>query len=151
MKLKISLDLHGVANETPPVCPDFFPTLSKLLIDNGHEVYIMTGSRDSQELRDELARHGLAYTHILSITSFLESQPDIRMEYDEHGNPFIPDDQWNPVKGRLAEKHGIHLHFDDTDSYIEHFKTPVARYFSKDKPKIKRVKVYGKPPVKVTV
>lgn len=157
MKLKISLDLHGVANETPPTCPDFFPTLTKLLVDNGHDVIIMTGSRDSQDLRDELDAMKLSYTQIISVTSYLEAKSDVPLTYDEKGNPHAPAEIWDPIKAKLAEEHGIHLHFDDSDNYIltedgtPLFKTPVARYWSNDKPKMKRIKQYGKPPLKVLV
>ena len=38
--MKIGLDFHGVINTSP----EFFGLISKLLLDAGHEVHIITGN-----------------------------------------------------------------------------------------------------------
>lgn len=144
-------DLHGVLNEKPKGNPGFFSELTTLLVDGGHEVHVITGGRDSQELRDELHELGIKYTHLFSLTSHLEHQTDHHITYDDHGNPYVGDEIWDTIKGKYCSDNGVHFHIDDTDSYLNHFTTPVARFYSKDKPYTKRVKAYGAPPVKFTV
>lgn len=130
MKLKIGIDIHGVIDE----CPETFSELTRLLVDGGHEVHILTGPRNGVALQKELTRLGIVYTHIFSIQSHHEAL-GTEMTYDEKGHPWMEDLSWDRSKGDYCVKHGIHIHFDDSDVYSYHFKTPYARFLSKNKRK----------------
>jgi len=141
MKMKISFDIHGVLNEQGK----FFAELTNLLVKNGHEVHIITGGRDSKELRGEIEEHGIVYTHFFSITSHHESI-GTEVIYDEIGNPIIENEVWDRTKGAYCALYNINMHFDDSEAYFEYFHTPVNRYYSKNKhPKSPRM-AYGLPP-----
>lgn len=118
--MKIGFDLHGVL-DNPKVSP-FFSIISRLLIDEGHEIHIITGAEDTPTLRDELRRSGVKWTHIFSITDYHKElgTPIIR---DELGRPWMDPEIWNPAKGEYAMRVGIDIHFDDSFTYGKFFQT----------------------------
>ena len=48
--MKLGLDLHGVITDRP----EFFSELSKIFIDNGHEVHIVTGGMINDSLLNKI-------------------------------------------------------------------------------------------------
>ena len=51
---KLGLDLHGVTDKVP----DFFSILTKLLVENGHEVHLMTGEHEGPLLDEQIEECG---------------------------------------------------------------------------------------------
>lgn len=115
MKLKFGLDFHGVIDSYP----EFFKELSRMLVDNGHEIHIMTGSRKELAMK-ELRGTGVIWTHFFSITDHHESI-GTEVTNDSNGNPHMPADVWNPVKAEYCKKHGIHMIIDDSPVYGKFF------------------------------
>jgi hypothetical protein len=129
MKLKIGVDIHGVATDAT----DFFRELTHLLVSAGHEVHILTGP-PLDKAKVEVESLGLAYTHLFSIADH-HKQAGTEMTWDAKGHPFMEDYVWDKTKADYCLEHNISLHLDDSDSYGYFFKTPYARFYSKDKRK----------------
>jgi hypothetical protein len=123
--LKVGLDLHGVISANP----DFFSAISKLLVDSGAEVHILTGSH-SEEILAELEGYKISYTHLFSIADHHKSI-GTPIRYDENGEPWIEGELWSRSKGEYAEKVGLDFHIDDSRSYGIFFKTPYAQIIVK--------------------
>lgn len=134
--LKMGFDIHGVLDTN---C-DFFSQLTTTLVEAGHEVHILTGPKITQKITDQLKEMGIRYTHIFSITDYQEAQ-GVDITWDEHGNPHLEPYLWDKTKAEYCTKHGIQLHIDDSDSYGYFFKTPYARFYSKDTNRIKKTKI----------
>lgn len=126
--MKIGLDIHGVTDTNTK----FFSEFSKAIIAAGGEIHIITGpSRFKTE--PFLKEHDIAYTHFFSIVEEAErSKKDIRWE--DADNPWIDSEAWNRAKAKYCKEHNIDMHIDDSDLYGQYFKTPYARFYSKDKP-----------------
>lgn len=131
-KLKIGIDIHGVLDAHP----SFFQMLTKLLVDNGHEVHVLTGSAKEREA-EVLKSLGISFTHLFSITDHHVEQ-DTEVTWDEQGNPHLNPYLWDKTKAEYCKKHDIQLHFDDSDVYNYFFKTPYARFYSKDSHRAKK-------------
>ncbi|MEZ4524810.1 MAG: adenylyltransferase/cytidyltransferase family protein [Desulfobacterales bacterium] len=137
--LKIGIDIHGVADANA----FFFSRLAELLVENGHEVHILTGSEHSPELERHLREDlGLCWTHLFSITSHHKEQ-GTAISYI-HGKPNMDEDEWNRTKAEYCKKHGIELHLDDSPVYGRFFETPFAKYYANHCPDNKsKVAVIG--------
>ena len=117
---KLGLDLHGVSDRAT----DFFSLITKLLVENGHEVHIMTGSHRGERLDAQLKAAGVSYTHLFSISDFLVNNGNpVRYEGD---NPWFSDDEWNQAKSIYAHQQKLDLTLDDTEVYGKFFKLPFA-------------------------
>lgn len=125
--IKIGVDIHGVANESV----EFFRELTGLLVRSGHEVHILTGP-PLEIARSEVESLGLKYTHIFSITDHHVSIGS-DVTFDSKGHPFMDEYLWDKTKAEYCMKHDIQLHLDDSDAYGYFFKTPYARFYSKNK------------------
>jgi len=134
-KIKIGLDIHGVVDSNI----DFFKVLSKLLVDNGHEVHIITGAKIEKEL-PFLKKNKISYTHLFSITD-CHVEKGTKIMWDEKNDPHLDTYLWDKAKAEYCKKHNIDIHFDDSDIYNYFFKTPYARYFSKDTKRNKKVRL----------
>ena len=129
-KLKLGIDIHGVINNLP----ELFSFITRLIVENGGEVHVLTGASWTPEVDKELQSYGIHYTHRLSVYDYLI----------EHNSPTIGeiqfpdgtiqkkfnDEEWDKVKGTYCRDNGIHLHIDDTLIYNEYFSTPFARLFT---------------------
>ena len=117
--MKIGLDLHGVGDAHPA----FFAEMSRLFVEAGHEVVIITGPPDNENTREEIKKCGLSFTSILSI---VDHHKNVGTEYwlDEKGNFWIDPELWNKTKGELCKTHGIDFHIDDSPHYGAYFTTP---------------------------
>ena len=126
--MKIGIDIHGVITEAP----QFFSLITKLLVEAGNEVFIITGASITHKIKQKLIKHNISYTNILSISDYLISQ-DIAVRYADPNNPWFDDDSWNKAKAVLCKKHNIDFHIDDSEKYGEHFTTPYAMMKIKSK------------------
>lgn len=121
--IKLGIDVHGVAD----AFPHLFSELSRLLVENGHEVHILTGAEQTEELEHEV-RHvlGLSFTHFFSTTSH-HKKSGTEITYID-GNPYMDNKIWNKAKAEYCQRFGISLHIDDSDVYGKYFKTPYAKF-----------------------
>lgn len=131
-KIKIGIDIHGVIDSNP----EFFSSLSKLLVDNGHEVHILTGSKLKLE-EDFLKEHNISFTHLYSITEHHENL-GTPIKWDNAGDPHLDTYLWDKSKAEYCKEHGIDIHFDDSDTYGYFFKTAYARFYGKDTDRTKK-------------
>jgi len=123
MLYEIGLDFHGVIDLFP-----FLAELSQLLVSNRHEVHVITGEQDSQELRDKLEKMGIKYTHLFSIVTHHIKQ-GTPVTFDKNGHPWMNENVWNKTKAWYCFINNIDLHLDDSDNYQKFFKTPYARVY----------------------
>lgn len=118
MKLKIGLDIHGVISQKPEV----FAMLSNLLVGEGHEVHVLTGSRKEDAVK-ELEEYRVAYTHLFSITDHHIEKATTPTHFEE-GRPCYPARIWDKTKADYCKEHGIQIHLDDTLEYGKYFREP---------------------------
>lgn len=138
--MKLGLDIHGVILDSVDLCKK----LATLVIHDGGEVHILTGStkeRAIMELESVGFELNIHYTHLFSIMDY---HNDIGTEVTgynvEHGTNEFPDEEWDKTKGDYCRKHKIDLHLDDSLIYEEYFTTGFARFFTNTntpKPKYK--------------
>ncbi|AQV01138.1 hypothetical protein B2D07_10390 [Desulfococcus multivorans] len=131
--LKFGIDVHGVADADVA----FFSGLTRLLVENGHEVHLLTGVERTPELEHYLKTVlGLSWTHLFSIISHArESGATIETI---RGNPYVDEDLWERAKAEHCRRNGIDLHLDDSAVYGRHFRTPYAKYYKNRRPRKKR-------------
>lgn len=121
--IKIGIDVHGVLD----TFPHFFAELTRLLVENGHEVHILTGAEQTKALKKYLRETlGLSWTHFFSVTSFHKAAgTEITYIY---GNPYMDNQIWNRAKSKYCVENKIQLHIDDSTIYGKHFSTPYAKF-----------------------
>ena len=117
-KLKIGLDIHGICDANP----EFFSELSRLFVNAGHDVHIISGRRVSDGALDEIKELGLSYTHFFSISDY-HVEKGTKVWEDDDGNPWLEGELWDRTKGDYCAKHQIDFHIDDTARYGDYFKT----------------------------
>lgn len=118
-QLKIGLDIHGVIDRFP----DMFAAISKMFMDGGHEVYVITGAAITDSLVKQLNQYGVKYTKLVSIHDYRRNQ-GVDISYDENGRPWMDDKTWDSTKGIVCRLNGIDLMIDDTLKYKKYFNTP---------------------------
>ena len=123
--MKIGLDIHGVIDTNPK----FFAEFSKAIVAAGGEIHVVTGPK-LEAVKADLVTWGIVYTHFFSI---VESVAEDQVRWEDKDNPWVDAEVWNRRKAKYCKEHGIDLHIDDTSEYGVHFKTPFARFYSKDK------------------
>ena len=115
--MKVGLDFHGVID----IHPEKFSRLSKVLVEAGCEVHIMTGNRLDEDFKGILGQLGICYTHLYSLTDHL---------IEKYGREMVfPTEEWNKLKHTYAMEHGLDIIFDDSDEYHKHFKAHQTVYF----------------------
>ena len=119
--MKIGLDIHGVCDANPK----FFAEMSKLFVEAGHEVHILTGRRVSDGALEEVKELNISYTHFFSIADY-HDESGTKMWEDENGNPWLDDATWDSTKGDYCRERQIDFCFDDTERYGQYFDTPFA-------------------------
>lgn len=134
LSFKIGLDLHGVIDENP----EFFSAFTKALSICSIEVHILTGP-SAKDVEKQLSDYDIWYSKLFSIRDHHEVA-GTAMTYDENGDPWMSDYDWDKTKAEYCAKEGIDLHIDDSDKYQYFFSTPYARYLSKNKRKYYRKK-----------
>jgi hydroxymethylpyrimidine pyrophosphatase-like HAD family hydrolase len=123
--MRISLDLHGVVNANP----NGFAEYAKQMTEDGHEVYILTGSAYADAI-SELAEMKFDLRNIkeiISTTDYLLDK-DVPWEYDHYGRPSFNPTVWWGAKGQIAREKNIDLHIDDGVEYEKTFTTPFMLY-----------------------
>lgn len=118
-KLKIGIDLHGVSD----AFPTFFAEFTKLFVDAGHSIHILTGELVTSALHAQLEACGVKYTHLYSIAQH-HKDLNTPMTFDEKGTPWIDQDLWVRAKGEYAKQHELDIMLDDTEGYGPYFSTP---------------------------
>lgn len=124
--IRIGIDIGGVCDRLWP----FFAVLSNLLVDNGHEVHIITGQEETDELKNRLKKWCIKYTHFFSITDYQRSQ-GVEITRDEKDTPWMDKEIWNRTKGEYCKREGIDIHFDDSGEYGKFFDTVYAKVYLK--------------------
>lgn len=119
--MKIGLDIHGVCD----TAPEFFSELSKLFVEAGHEVIVITGAMESHGAKDELDDLNITYTKFYSIVDY-NIKKGVDVTFDKKGNPWIDDDIWNMTKAEICKNEGIDFHIDDSTHYGQYFSTDYA-------------------------
>lgn len=129
--MKIGLDIHGVIDENP----DFFKAVCAAMIKDGHEIHIITGPSLSKVGYELLAMGFEPMKHYTSIFSIVDYHIEIGTEitYDKQGHAWMDKYLWDRTKGDYCLREKIDMHLDDSDAYAYFFKTPFARFFSKNK------------------
>lgn len=116
--MKIGLDYHCVINHDPK----FFSELSKAIIAAGGQIHIMTGSRITPELEQELINLGMSWMKLFSIADYCK-ESGYDMWEDADGRPWVDENLWNQAKAIYAEEQGLDLVMDDTAVYGNYFTT----------------------------
>lgn len=91
--MKVGLDIDGTIDEKP----DFFRLMTKVLIESGHEVHILTYRDDRLEAIADLEKHQISYTALY-----------LPNEGDKHHT-------W---KGVLAGEIGLDMMIDDSPEVL---------------------------------
>jgi len=112
----LGLDFHGICDKYP----ELFSVLSNLVFATGNKVYIITGHKNTPELRSDLEKFGIKYNEVLSVIDYHEKL-GTHIWYDEKNTPWIDGELWNKAKAELCEKYGIDLHIDDSEHYGKYF------------------------------
>jgi len=147
--VRLGLDLHGVIDEDP----GFFLDLSEVMLERGHELYIITGREDNKELHEELRNCGMEgvahknYKAILSITTYQKSLGTPVSYLDgRKSQPIMAPEIWNPTKAALCATAGIHIMVDDSPIYGKYFldvKTQYLHYTPEVKEFLKTLFYFG--------
>lgn len=121
--MRIGLDIHGVITRNP----NFFSLLSQLIISEGNELHIITGSMLTEDKINELKGYGVEWTHLFSISDY-HKHLGTPMTFSDPDNPWIDGKAWDKTKSKYCADFKIDFHIDDTERYGEYFKTPFALY-----------------------
>ena len=116
---KFGFDVHGVITAHPKE----FAILTRILMEAGHQIHIITGQQNDEVLKAKLVKYNISYTHIFSITTYL-LENNYTVTWDSKGEPHFAIDAWNYSKAVYCEENNIDMHFDDSDTYGAFFKTP---------------------------
>jgi len=117
-KFNIGFDIHGLIDSDPQL----FSFLSKLLVESGCEVHILTGKHIEDGVLEELKKYKITYTHLFSIADYHKLRGE-KVRYDDKNTPWIEKELWDRAKAEYCDKHNIRLHLDDSEVYGQHFKT----------------------------
>jgi hypothetical protein len=126
--MKIGFDVHGVLDTFP-----FFAELTKVLVDAGHEVHIVTGLQH-KSIVDELDGVDFKFTHFFSIVDHLMER-NVEIEWRD-GLPFADDKVWDEAKSLYCESRGIDFLLDDSQKYgkfFENMETVYCQVHNKDR------------------
>lgn len=134
MKKALGLDLHGIINAHP----EFFAAATQSLAKDGWDIHVLTGSHiKEQQIEEELKKYGIAYTHIFSIADYHRENKTEGMWYDEKGDPWVSNEEWDRTKANYCKRNNIMFCIDDTARYANHFETPfgyMSIQMNKEKP-----------------
>jgi hypothetical protein len=126
--MRLGLDFHGVLDTNP----DLFMKIAKAIINDGGEVFIITGLELNDELITTLKKLGNGekwYTNIYSITSDLEKK--YKSTFDAKGGKHFDNLLWDKAKADFCRNKKIDIHIDDTERYAKFFSTPIMIYHNK--------------------
>jgi hypothetical protein len=115
--LRVGLDVHGVCDKYTKI----FSELSAGLIDSGFEVHIITGQRDTVDLRKKLNSLNIHWSKIHSITDY-NQEKGVKVRYDKNGEPWMDQSVWDSTKAKICKENNIDIHYDDSKVYGKWFK-----------------------------
>ncbi len=121
--MRLGLDIHGVINKSP----DMFANLTQWAKSKGYEIHVLTGSKLTDDIHNELKDYGIIYDNLFSILDH-HSTLETEMWQDSKSNWWIDDDVWNQTKGIYCKENNIDLHIDDTKIYGKYFETPFSHF-----------------------
>lgn len=115
--MNYGFDYHGVLN----LESDKFRKAAALLVSQGHNVHVLTGSTQKYWLEESagLLEKGVHYTHFFSVSDYLKDR-GIKGG-GPYNNPEYDSQLWNSAKGEYAFYVGLVEHTDDCDEYRDHF------------------------------
>lgn len=116
--LKLGLDIHGVIDRQP----ELFSYITHNLKKNNHEIHILTGSHITDDIINELNSYNVVWDKLFSISDY-HKESGTKMWYDENGNPWIDNKDWDVTKGIYCKENNIDLCLDDTERYGKYFET----------------------------
>jgi len=134
---KLGLDIHGVITDDMHAMRDLAEAIMLAKVDN--QVHIISGPPVAvilKELESLGFVKGQHYSHIFSIVDH-NIAIGSNVVFDENGHAWTDEYTWDKTKADYCLREGINLHIDDSDQYGYFFKTPYARFFSKNKRKQK--------------
>jgi len=129
MSKAIGLDYHGVVTANPRM----FSVITKILRNLDYEVHIITGSRITDQLKEQLSRYDIPYTHLFSISDYHHQHGTAMTGYDDY-QPKIDTEIWDKTKALYCQVHHISFHIDDSEVYGQHFTTPYILFKGGEKP-----------------
>jgi hypothetical protein len=119
----IGLDYHGVITANPRL----FSLLTKILKSLDYTIHIITGSRITEQLKEQISAYGITYTHIFSIADYHHQVGTKMTGYEEH-QPQLDDELWNTTKANYCIENKVILHVDDSVKYGLYFRTPFCLF-----------------------
>lgn len=119
--LRIGIDFHGVITDNPI----FFRDFTKLAIEKGHEIYIISGGPSAEE-KKFLDEYQIGYTTIFSLLDYFDKRGLVK--YSRNGKFRVSDKLWDKAKAEYCRIHDISIQIDDTARYAENFSTPFCLY-----------------------
>lgn len=123
--MRLGLDLHGVITADPTL----FGKLTRHLILHNHTVHILTGIEDSDKVRLEIARYGIMYTDLFSITTYHKSiGTPMTFTNGDPVYPIIDDELWDITKAHHCCTNKIDIHIDDSKVYGKYFHAIDTQY-----------------------
>lgn len=125
--MKIAIDIH----DTIDARPHFFSMLTKLLKVYGVKIYITTGVPITPKVREQLAKWGIEYDVLFSITGYHEAN-GTTIKWDEKGDPWIEEEIWDRTKADYCKWNDIDLAIDDSTIYGKYFDTPYLLFDKKN-------------------
>jgi len=125
--MNIGLDIHGVIS----INPSFYSQFSRIAVDQGHEIHILTGSLLTKSLLEELKSYDVTWNHLFSISEYHKTL-GTSITYTAPNNPWMDAEEWNKTKAEYCLRNGIDFHIDDTEHYGEYFETFFALYDHKN-------------------
>lgn len=121
--MKLGLDVHGVIDANPK----FWAAITQSLIEEGHEVHIVTGHPINDKLTSKLLIFNIKYSHTFSIVDY-HKEIGTKMWQDQEGKWFMDIYDWDQTKAEYCAREGIDLHIDDSKAYGQFFTTPYCCY-----------------------
>ena len=129
--IRLGLDLHGVID----AAPELFSDMAKQMRERGHQIFIVTGREDNEDLHNELKACGIEgvyekhYNSILSITSYQKAcGTAVAYLNDDLTQPMMDPKIWNPTKAMLCATAGIDIMIDDSAIYEPFFRDIKTHY-----------------------
>lgn len=138
--MKVAIDIHGTIDARP----EFFSKFTKLLKAFGVEIHVTTGVPISARVKDQLDAWEIEYDVLFSITDYHESI-GTPIRWDENGDPWIADLDWNSTKGAYCRQNNIDLAIDNSAIYQRYFTTSFLLFEKEDMNRIKMVGDDGLP------
>lgn len=127
--MRYAIDIHGtlaIRSNGRLVTSEIFQLLAGLMrawVLKGDEVYVCSGPTRSvieAELKELGLESGIHFTHIESVVDFLHnSGVEMYQNPPDSGRWWCSNEDWNRVKGQIAELRGIDIVVDDTLAYAK--------------------------------